>query len=121
MVKWRERRGPFERVSRQRAQRDLLRRDPAAVFHANGLAAYAAQNFAAAVEHLGRAVSMRPENALWHTHLGAALRRLGRLPEAIEAHRRAVECKHSDDCGQVIRLNAWLKRIDCLVNQVSQT
>ncbi|MBV5336258.1 tetratricopeptide repeat protein, partial [bacterium] len=62
----------------------------AEALHMMGVLALQVGKPAAAVELISTAIRHQPNSAGFHSNLGTALRRLGRLDEAIAAGRRAV-------------------------------
>jgi predicted O-linked N-acetylglucosamine transferase (SPINDLY family) len=73
--------------------RELLAQAPgdAAVLEGLGLAALRRERAAEGLEWLEQAARAEPSNARVQAHLGIALRRNGRLGDAIAAYRRAIE------------------------------
>jgi tetratricopeptide (TPR) repeat protein len=71
--------------------RRILRADPdhADSLHLLGLIANQHQQFPAAIELIGRAISLRPDFADFRTNLAAVFKAAGRLPEA------EAECRHA--------------------------
>ncbi len=59
--------------------------------HLLGVIALQVNKPAAAVELIGQAIRANPRSVVYHSNLGSALRRLGRLDEALAACRRALE------------------------------
>jgi len=72
--------------------RDVLQRAPDFVdaLHLLGVIACQDGRFEPAVECLGRAISLDPQNASHYSNYGTALQALGRLDEAIAAHQTAT-------------------------------
>jgi tetratricopeptide (TPR) repeat protein len=59
--------------------------------HLLGVIALQVNKPAAAADLIGAAIRANPTSAVYHSNLGSALRRLGRLDEALAACRRALE------------------------------
>ena len=64
--------------------------DAAEAEHQRGIVAHQSGRGGEAIEHLRRAIAIRPDVALYHANLGEMLRLSGRPDEAIEAGRRAL-------------------------------
>jgi tetratricopeptide (TPR) repeat protein/ADP-heptose:LPS heptosyltransferase len=75
------------------AFRMVLRIDPQhadALYMLGVIGVQVGQN-AEALEHLRRAVALRPDAGFFHYHLGLAHRGLGQMEEAVACYRRAIE------------------------------
>ena len=77
-------------LSKGRRKEGSVSANSADALYQRGLEAYQKRKYAEAVNHFKAAVVRRPEMVPWHTALGAALRAVGRLPDAIAVHRRAI-------------------------------
>ena len=77
----------------EQAYRQVLTIQPdnADALHLLGLARHHQNDHAEALVHIDRALGIAPRIALFHNSRGSALRGLGRLPDAINALRQAIE------------------------------
>jgi predicted O-linked N-acetylglucosamine transferase (SPINDLY family) len=60
-------------------------------WHRLGVAAYQHGNHQAAAEHIGRAIALRPDQAIFHSNLGNVLKDLGQPDNAVASYERALE------------------------------
>jgi len=65
--------------------------DHADALHLSGLIAYQQGRLVDAVEKIQRAIQHSPDNAMYHSNLGAAFKAQNRFEEAISAYRRALQ------------------------------
>lgn len=101
--------------------RALLRREqqhPGAL-HLLGLIAYRTAHYDSAIELIGQAARLRPNDVACHLNLGSALRAKGRLPEAEASLRRALELQPNspeahNNLGMVLKAGG---RIDDAIGQ----
>ncbi len=56
-----------------------------------GIIAHQSGKLGEAIEHIRRAIAIKPDVALYHANLGEMCRLAGRIDEAIAAGRRALE------------------------------
>ncbi len=77
------------------AYRRVLKQYPRHVnaLHLLGVIAYQRGDFVGAARLVGEAVAIEPRFAEAHDNLGAALTALGRIDEAVAAHRRSIQLK----------------------------
>src|SRR6267142_2657255 len=62
--------------------------DHADALHNLGLIASQVGNHEIAVELIGKAISTRPSNSIYHSNLGLALQNQGKLDEAVASYHR---------------------------------
>lgn len=67
-----------------------MAKDRPAMLHGLAMAAFGQKDYPVAIDQLKRAISLRPQSALWYTQLGAMMRAAGHLDQALEAHRHAI-------------------------------
>ncbi len=81
--------------------REILARNPedADALHLLGVVAFQGGDDGQALALISKAVNIRPGNPIFSDNLGLVLARLGRLEEAGEAHRRALEIDDGLACA----------------------
>jgi rhomboid protease GluP len=72
-----------------------------AVDYAKGEAAYEQKNYQAAIEHMQRYTSERPDDASGHAVLAASLKQAGRSDEAIREYERVLAIAPDDRYSQI--------------------
>ena len=70
----------------------LLEKEPGSSksLHQIGLMAFERKNYERAVDLIGKAIALNPDNAAFHSDRGLALQRLKRLNEALESYDKAI-------------------------------
>ena len=86
-----------DRAGAEREYRAILKQTPdhARTLHFYGVLKHEGGEGKQAVELIGRAVRLDPENAMYHSNLGVALDRIGKREEAVSAYRKALEIQPS--------------------------
>lgn len=86
-----------DRAGAEREYRAILKQTPdhARTLHFYGVLKHEGGEGKQAVELIGRAVRLDPENAMYHSNLGVALDRIGKREEAVSAYGKALEIQPS--------------------------